>query len=100
MSELFPLFGGLFTGIVISWLSCPKSKFPWLVVQGIVVGSVATIVSGEYQFGWYFVLIDVAVAIGAGLCASTCAAIWNASVCFSRARNCSRKILSPVALPN
>jgi hypothetical protein len=29
-----------------------------------------------------------------------CAAIWNASVCFSRARNCSRKIPSAMALAN
>jgi len=100
MSELFPLFGGLFAGVVVRWLSRPQSRLQWLIVHGSVVGIVATFASGEYRFGWYFVLIDVAVAIGAGLCASMCAAIWNASVCFSRARNCSRKILSAMALAN
>lgn len=98
MSELFPLFGGLFAGIVTKWLPSPKRRLQWLIVQGSVVGGVATLASGEYRFGWHFLLIDVALAIGAGLGASVCAAIWNASLCFSRARNCSRKILSALAL--
>jgi hypothetical protein len=97
MSELFPLFGGLFAGIVIRWLSCPKSRLQWLIIQGTVVGGVATLASGEYRFGWHFVVIDVALAIGAGLGASVCAAIWNVSLRFSRARNCSRKIPSALA---
>jgi hypothetical protein len=98
MSELFPFFGGVFAGILMAWLSGPKRRLQWLVVQGSVFGGVATLASGEYRFGWHFVLIDVALAIGAGLGASVCAAIWNAPVCFSRARNRSRKILSTLAL--
>jgi hypothetical protein len=97
MSELFPLFGGLFAGIVVRWLSCPKSRLQWLIVQGTVVGGVATFASGEYRFGWHFLLIDIALAIGAGLGASAGAALWNASLCFSHGRNCSRKILSALA---
>ena len=100
MRELFPLFGGLFAGIVIRWLSCPKSRLQWLIVHGSVVGSVATLASGEYRFGCHFLLIDIALAIGAGLGASVCAVIWNVPLCFSRARNCSRKILSALALAN
>jgi hypothetical protein len=97
MSELFPFFGGLFAGIVMSWLPGPKRRLQWLVIQGSVIGGVATFASGEYRFGWQFVLIDVALAIGAGLGGSVCAAIWNASQCFSRARNRPRKIVSALA---
>jgi hypothetical protein len=98
MSELLPIFGGLFAGIVMRWLPSPKRRLQWLIVQGSVFGGVATLASGEYRFGWHFVLIDVALAIGAGLSASACAGIWNASLCFSCTRNCSRKILSALAL--
>ena len=100
MSELFPLFGGLFAGIIIRWLSCPKSRLQWLIVQGTVVGGVATLASGEYRFGWHFVLIDIALAIGAGLGASVCTVIWMFPLCFWRARKCSRKILSASASAN
>ena len=98
MNELFPFFGGVFAGILVTWLSGPKRRLQWLVVQGSVFGGVARLASGEYRFGWHFVLIDVALAIGAGLSASVCAGIWNAFLCFSRARKRSPKILSTLAV--
>jgi hypothetical protein len=100
MSELFPLFGGLFAGVAIRWLARPENRLQWLIVQGTVVGGVATLASGEYRFGWHFLLIDAALAIGAALGASVCAAIWDVFLRFSHARNCSRKILSPLDSAN
>jgi len=97
MNELFPFIGGLLAGIVMRGLPSRKGRLVWLIVQGSVIGGVATFASGEYRFGWYFVLVDIALSIGAGLGASVCAAIWNVPLCFSRGRNCSRKILSALA---
>jgi len=70
MNELFPIVGGLIAGLVT--LSQPRRvRFLWLIVLCSVVGVTATLSSGEYQIGWYFALIDEALAAGAALSAPT-----------------------------
>jgi hypothetical protein len=58
MNELFPFVGGLLAGIVTSWLPRRQTRCVWSIAIGTVVGGVATLASGEYRFGWHFVLID------------------------------------------
>jgi hypothetical protein len=71
MNELFPFVGGLLTGIVMNLLPCRQARLVWSIALGGIVGGMVTLASGEYQVGWYFVLIDAAIAMGAALCGST-----------------------------
>jgi hypothetical protein len=70
MNELFPFVGGLLAGIVANWLPRRQTKLVWSIAIGSVVGVIATLASGEYRLGWYFVLIDTAIAMGAALSVS------------------------------
>jgi hypothetical protein len=70
MNELFPFVGGFLAGIVASWLPRRQARCGWSIAIGSVVGGVATLASGEYRFGWHFVLIDTALVIGTALSVS------------------------------
>jgi hypothetical protein len=37
----------------------PRLRLPLAIVASLVVGTLATVVSGEYQIGWEYLLIDI-----------------------------------------
>ena len=58
MSELFPVASGLLIGCLIGGLR-PQLR---LVVGGllsIVVGTAATVISGEFRMSWDYLLVDI-----------------------------------------
>ena len=58
MHELFPIAAGLVVGVALA-LIAPRLRL-WLgVPASVVLGIVATVISGEYQIGWEFLLIDI-----------------------------------------
>ena len=83
MNELFPFIGGLLAGIVTSWLPRRQTRLVWSIAIGSVVGSVATLASGEYRLGWSFVLIDTAIALATVLCVLACAQAIVVKNCVS-----------------
>lgn len=58
MNELFPISAGLAVGVVLA-LVAPRLRLGYGAVTALVLGTLATIVSGEYQIGWEFLLIDI-----------------------------------------
>jgi hypothetical protein len=58
MNELFPILAGLAVGGALA-LVAPRLRPRYGAVAALVLGTLATIVSGEYQIGWEFLLIDV-----------------------------------------
>jgi hypothetical protein len=70
MNELFPFVGGLVAGIATSWLPRRQTRHVWSIAIGTIVGGVATLTSGEYRLSWWFVLIDIPIAVGAALSVS------------------------------
>jgi hypothetical protein len=71
MQELFPLACGLFLGAALGFVR-PSVRLPIGVVLAIVLGVLATVVTGEFKSSWSYLLIDiplVAVAAILGLMA-------------------------------
>lgn len=60
MHESFPVLGGLAVGVALGALA-PRGRLRLGVAVSLVLGSLATIVSGEYRIGWEFLLVDVPV---------------------------------------
>jgi hypothetical protein len=58
MNELFPILSGLAAGSVLG-LVRPQLRLVVAVVAAIVLGTIATVISGEYKIGWEFLLIDI-----------------------------------------
>ena len=69
MTELFPILAGLVVGAVLSLIR-PRIRLTVGVAASILLGTLATVASGEYKIGWEFLLIDiplVAVSSAVGL---------------------------------
>jgi hypothetical protein len=67
MHELFPIVSGLLLGAALPLIR-PRIRLEVGVGASVVLGTLATIISGEYRIGWEFLLIDIPVA---ALCSVT-----------------------------
>jgi len=67
MDELFPVVSGVVLGIVVAGIR-PSLRL-WIGIPvSIVLGLAATGLSGEFEVGWEYLLIDIPlVAASAGL---------------------------------
>jgi hypothetical protein len=66
VNELFPIVSGLLVGSVLP-LVRPQVRLRVAVAASVVLGTLATILSGEYRIGWEFLLIDIPLV---ALCAT------------------------------
>jgi hypothetical protein len=67
MVELFPVVSGAVLGILVAALR-PSLRLWVGVLVSILLGVAATVVSGEFQIGWEYLLIDIPlVAVSTGL---------------------------------
>jgi Na+/proline symporter len=62
-SELFPIVSGLILGSLLP-LVRPRMRIAVAVVASVVLGTLATVVSSEYEIGWEFLLIDIPLVAG------------------------------------
>lgn len=58
MSEIFPIVSGLIVGSFLG-LIAPRLRLPLGVIAAIVLGTMATIISGEFRIGWEFLFVDI-----------------------------------------
>jgi len=58
VSELLPIFSGLCLGSLLV-LVRPRTRPVVAVAASIVLGTLATVVSGEFRISWGFLLIDI-----------------------------------------
>ena len=58
MSELFPILSGFVLGAALGLLR-PNIRMPFGIAAAVVLGAIATVISGEYKIGWEFLLIDI-----------------------------------------
>jgi hypothetical protein len=58
MHELFPILSGLALGAALGLLR-PGIRMPFGIAVAVVLGAIATIISGEYEISWAFLIIDI-----------------------------------------
>ncbi len=58
MNELFPIVSGFAVGSVLGVLT-PRLRLPVGILTAVILGTLATIASGEYRIGWEFLLVDI-----------------------------------------
>jgi hypothetical protein len=71
VQELYPILFGLILGAGLGFLR-PSTRLPLGAGLAIVLGALATVVTGEFKLSWGYLLIDipiVALAAVAGLLA-------------------------------
>ncbi|MFD8307881.1 hypothetical protein ACFV29_36965 [Streptomyces sp. NPDC059690] len=65
-SELFPIAAGIALGLFVALL---RPGLPRWAGAGLAValGVVATMISGEFEIGWEFLLIDIPLVAGSAV---------------------------------
>ena len=58
MNEIFPIASGLIVGAALGGFA-PRVRLLLGVVAAVVLGTLATIISGEYRISWEFLLVDI-----------------------------------------
>jgi hypothetical protein len=66
MQELIPLVCGLALGVGLGALR-PGIRLPAGAALSVVVGVLATVVTGEFKITWAYVLVDIPLVAGAAL---------------------------------
>lgn len=58
MSELFPVLSGVVIGVALGAIA-PNLRVPIALALALVIGFVATVISGEYSLTWGYLLVDI-----------------------------------------
>jgi hypothetical protein len=91
VSELFPIACGLLTGSLVGALR-PSLRLAAGAALAVVFGVVATVLSGEAQVSWAFLLIDIPLVAASAVAATAIAQTVRRGPCQPTYRS-----LEPVA---
>ena len=58
MQELLPIACGVLVGALAGGMK-PSLQLPFVAVLAALLGTVATVVSGEFRASWGFLLVDI-----------------------------------------
>src|SRR5262249_6781737 len=84
MEEIFPVGAGVLLGLVIGW-GIPARLRGWLLAIGsLVIGALASWISGELAVSWLYVLIDVGQVLLAGALSWVLVLRWRRLVGLAR----------------
>jgi hypothetical protein len=67
MQELVPLVSGFAVGLALGWLR-PGLRVPVGALLSVAFGTLATIVTGEFEVSWGFLLVDIPLVAAAVAC--------------------------------
>ena len=62
-NELLPVVSGILAGVVLGGITARRRPYVWLVLS-VVLGLLATVVSGEFKASWAYLLIDIPLVAG------------------------------------
>jgi hypothetical protein len=64
VNEIFPIVSGVVVGVGLA-LVAPRLRLPIAFAAALVLGLIATIISGEYKLAWEFLLVDIPLVAAA-----------------------------------
>ena len=62
--EVFPVLGGIFTGLVCITVRSPRARRLLWIALSILFGFAATLISGEYRESWWYLAFDMPLVAG------------------------------------
>ena len=81
LSEVFPLLGGIFVGLVCITIRSSRHRWRVWAALSVLFGLLATLASGEYAISFAFLLFDVpfvaSVAFAVMACQWVAAKVWS-----------------------
>jgi hypothetical protein len=77
MNEIFPVVAGAVIGLLIPRVTNLRWGVCILVVLSVIIGTIASWISGELEISWGYILIDVGQVAIAGALMWILAARWR-----------------------
>jgi hypothetical protein len=78
MDEVFPVLAGVIVGLVVpTVVSSARGRWVVLVALGVVLGAVASWISGELAISAVYLLIDIAQVLGAAIATTVLVGAWR-----------------------
>lgn len=66
--EFLPVVSGLLAGLVLGGVTARRRPLVW-VLASVILGLLATVVSGEFRVSWAYLLVDIPL-VGAAAAAA------------------------------
>ncbi len=77
MHEVFPVAAGAIAGLAVRGVWAPHLRFAALAVLAVVIGALASIVSGEVELSLGFIPVDILQTFAAGALMLAGATVWQ-----------------------
>ncbi len=84
MHEVFPVLGGAAAALAVLRLGSTGLRLFALVALCVLIGAIASLISGELELSLGFVPVDVAQALAAGLLSTALAGAWRRGTARAR----------------
>jgi len=94
VNEVFPIMAGLLCGLLLGPLTARRRVYLGLT-SAVVLGVLATIVSGEWRASWAFLLIDIPLVAISATAVSSSHAEWPSSEQVARSTPACRQLGDP-----
>ena len=66
LNELFPIVSGALLGLFAGTIR-PSMRLQVAIPLVVVLGVLATVISGEFRIGWEFLLIDIPLVVASAV---------------------------------
>lgn len=77
MQELFPIVGGVLIGLGVQQIRNLRVRAIVLVALCLLVGALASFLSGELEVSWGFISVDALLVWGGALAAILVSTLWR-----------------------
>jgi len=84
MEEIFPVGSGIILGLVIAYLVSGRLRGWVLAIGSVLIGFLASWISGELAESWLYLLVDIGQVLIAGALTWVLALRWRRLVGFAR----------------
>jgi len=77
VNEIFPCVAGAAAGLFVARALSVRWRLPALIVLSVIIGVIASTISGEVELSLGFIPVDVLQAFGLGILALGLAMLWE-----------------------
>lgn len=86
MQELFPIVSGIIAAVLTRQMVAPKTRLATLVAVSLVVGFLASMLSGELVISWGFIWVDALIVLAAASVTAVAMTAWTRRTTLARQR--------------
>lgn len=84
MQELFPVVSGIIAAVATAQMAAPRTRLVTLVAASLVVGFLASLLSGELVISWGFIWVDALIVLAVASVTVVAMTAWTRRTTLAR----------------